>query len=120
MRSLRSRLIVGAALVAVVPLGLAILFFTQRIESMVREEADARLEEALGGIRADLAAATRSLEDQLETLGGDPALLRLYLMRAAEARELAGYLADRRALLRLDRLRLRDLSGRVVAEHPEE
>jgi nitrogen fixation/metabolism regulation signal transduction histidine kinase len=118
VRSLRSRLIVGAALVAIVPLGLAILFFTQRIETMVREQADARLEEALGGIRADLSAATASLAGQLQTLGGDPTLLRLYLMRAPEERELAGYLADRRSLLRLDRLRLRDLSGRVVAGDP--
>jgi two-component system nitrogen regulation sensor histidine kinase NtrY len=116
MRSLRSRLILGSALVAVVPLALAVIFFTRELESMVRVQAEARLGDALGGLRTDFRRERETLSAQLAALGRDPTLRGHYVLRVAGERDLLAYLVERRSLLGLDRLRVLDLSGRVTAD----
>ena len=81
MRSLRSRLVLGSALVAVVPLAVAMLLISQRVSRTVRAEADQRLASTLGALRTRLAADGERIGEQLRILGGDPALKRLYLVR---------------------------------------
>jgi two-component system nitrogen regulation sensor histidine kinase NtrY len=115
MRSLRSRLILGSALIALVPLTAAMLFLTRRIETTVRAQAAGRLEAALGGLRTQVRADGERVTEQLGILGRDRELRRLYLVRTGLSRDLDDYLAERRVLLGLDLLRVADLSGQVVA-----
>ena len=116
MRSLRSRLVLGSALVAVVPLAVAMLLISQRVSRTVRAEADQRLASTLGALRTRLAADGERIGEQLRILGGDPALKRLYLVRGAGNRELSDFLAERQFLLGLDFLEVADSSRRVIAE----
>jgi len=73
MRSLRSRLILGSALVSLVPLAVAMVLLSQHIQRTVRAEA-------------------------------------------AERRDLADYLGEKRFLLGLDFLNVADSSGALVAD----
>ena len=108
MNSLRSRLIVGSALIAVVPLVAVILVLSQRVESMVREDASQRLDAALGGLRARLAADAGTMAARIELLAQDPQLRRLHLVLPTSGLELTEYLAERRFLLGLDLLQVSD------------
>lgn len=119
MRSLRSRLILGSALIALVPLAAATLLLTRRIETTVRAQAAGRLEAALGGLRTRLRADGERVAEQLGILARDRELRRLYLVRTGASRDLDDYLAERRVLLGLDVLRVADLSGQVVAPSDE-
>ena len=56
MRSLRARLVLGSALVAIVPLALVMILFSWEIERLVRAQAADRLQAALGGLQARIAA----------------------------------------------------------------
>jgi len=116
MRSLRSRLVLGSALVAVVPLAVAMLLISQRVSRTVRAEADQRLASTLGALRTRLAADGERIGEQLRILGGDLALKRLYLVRGAGSRELSDFLVERQFLLGLDFLEVADSSRRVIAE----
>ena len=116
MRSLRSRLIAGSSLVAVVPLAVAIYFLSHRIESMVRTQGAERLSAALGGLRSELRFDGERIAEKLRILARDPVLKRLYLLRPAGSRDLNEYLAERRLLLVLDFLEIADSSGTVVAD----
>jgi len=116
MRSLRSRLILGSALVAVAPLAAAIYLLSNRVESLMRTQAAERLEAALGGLESRLRTEGGRLEERLLILGRDPVLKRLYLLRPEGSRDLADYVAERRFLLGLDLLALADTSGAVVAD----
>ena len=116
MRSLRSRLILGSALVAVVPLAVAMLLLSRRIETLVRTQATERLDAALGTLAARLEGDRARVAERLEILGAEPQLKRLYLVRPAGTRDLADYLGERRILLGLDFLRVVDTTGVTVAE----
>jgi hypothetical protein len=116
MRSLRSRLIVGAALIAVIPLALSMYILSRQIETTVRRESEARLIAALGGLQSDLGAETERVSEKLRLLGEDPVLKRLYLVRRGDRRELIEYLAERRFLVGLDRLQVMDAAGVVEAD----
>ncbi len=116
MNSLRSRLILGFALVAVVPLTIAMLLLGQRIQGTVRAQAAARLDASLGLLQAQLAADGQRLDEKLALLAGDPQLKRLYLIETPTDLDLRSYLADQRFLLDLDFLGIADTSGRIIAD----
>jgi len=115
MRSLRARLILGIALVAIVPLGLALVLMSKRVESMVREESGRRLETGVRALQAEMRERLLRTEAKLGILSRDPLLRRLYLVRAGGARELGDYLAERRILLDLDYLEVDGLDSLPVA-----
>lgn len=116
MNSLRSRLILGSSLIAVVPLAAAIVLLSQRMETTVRTQAAARLDAALGGLRSQLADDGRTTAERVRILARDPQLRRLYLVHPAGRVELAEYLSERRFLLGLDLLRIADTTGVEVAD----
>jgi len=116
VRSLRSRLILGSALIAVVPLAVAMVLLSQRIEAMVRTQATERLDAALGTLATRLEGDRARIAERLAILAAEPQLKRLYLVRPAGGRDLADYLGERRILLGLDFLRVADTTGAVVSE----
>ena len=116
MRSLRSRLILGSALIAILPLALAMFLFSRQVGSMVRAQAAERLAAALGGLEAQLRVDGERVAERLQILGRDPTLKRLYLVREPGGRELADYVEERRRLLGLSFLRVTDTKGGVVVE----
>ena len=116
MNSLRTRLIVGFALVAVLPLALAMLLLGTRIQSTVRAEADLRLAAEIGVVQGELATDAERLAARLALLARDPQLRRLYLVESGNSLELRDYLADQRFLLGLDYLAVLDSAGRVQAD----
>jgi signal transduction histidine kinase len=116
MRSLRARLIVGSALIAVVPMAVAMFLFAHQMDARVRDEAADRLDAALGGMQAQIQMDRSRVADQLQALGQDPTLKRLYLVRSGSSRDLADDLAERRRVLGLDFLRVIDADGATVAE----
>ena len=115
MNSLRSRLILGSSLIALVPLAIAIYFLSQRVEGMVRIQAEERLGTALGGLQAELHANAEQVAQKLGILAKDVTLKRLYLLNPGGSRDLSQYLAEKRFLLGLDFLQVSDPSGIVVA-----
>ena len=80
MRSLRARLIVALSLLAIIPIGVGMIFLTGRIESMVRTEANERLETALETMQTQVAEDGRGVVGKLEFLGRDAQLKRLFLL----------------------------------------
>jgi len=118
MTSLKARLILAFSLITIIPLAIAMVLLTVRIESMVRSQASERLQSALGGMRDQVATDGRQIAAKLEILGRDPVLKRLYLLRPAGSRDLSDFLAERQFLLGLDFLSVADSSGEVVAAGP--
>ncbi len=116
MSSLRSRLILGFALVAVVPLTVAMLVISQRIRASVQTQAAERLGATLGLLREQLRSDGGRVAERLRILGRDPDLKRLYLLQPTGGRDLADYLAEKRFLLGLDFLAVVDTGGAVVAD----
>jgi two-component system, NtrC family, nitrogen regulation sensor histidine kinase NtrY len=114
MKSLRSRLIVGFSLLAVIPLGVALLL-ASRVRAMVEAQAAERLSDSLGMIEARMAADFYGDPFRLADVGLDPELSRLYLNRSPWSSELKYFLERRRALTGLDFLDAADTSGTVVA-----
>lgn len=114
MKSLRSRVIVGCALVALVPLAIAMFFLSRRVEDTVRTEAEGRLGAALDGLSLQLATDAKQIDGKLQILAKDPVLKRLYLLQPSGSRDLNDYLAERRFLLGLDFLDVSDAQGAVV------
>ena len=116
MRSLRARLVLGSALVAIVPLALVMILFSWEIERLVRAQAADRLQAALGGLQARIAAEGEQTSRRLEILGTDPTLKRLYLLAPSGSRDLSDYLEQRRFLLGLDFLEVLDTTGVVISD----
>jgi signal transduction histidine kinase len=111
MNSLRSRLLLGSSLIAVVPLTAAILLLSQRMGATVRTQAAARLEGTLAGLRAQLADDAAVTAERVRIQARDPQLRRLFLVRPAGGVQLAEFLAERRFLLGLDLVRIVDANG---------
>lgn len=118
MKSLKARLILAFSLITLIPLALAMVILTARIQSMVRSQAEERLASALEGIGAQTTEDGRSIAAKAGILSRDPQLKRLYLLRPSGSRDLSEYLAERQVLLGLDLLSVADSSGRVVAAGP--
>jgi signal transduction histidine kinase len=116
MRSLRARLVAGSALVAVVPLAVAMYLLSQRVESMVRTQAAERFRAAIGGLGSELASDRGRIERQLEILARDPTLKRLFLLQPSGSRDLRDYVVERQSLLGLDFLTVSDDRGTAVAD----
>lgn len=116
MRSLRSRLVLGFALVAVVPLALALFVLSQRIRSTVRSEASERLGAALSTIEARQRADAERALQRLEIVARDGSLRRLALVQPVAVRDLAEFLDEKRFLLGLDFLSVTDLGGHAIAD----
>jgi two-component system nitrogen regulation sensor histidine kinase NtrY len=116
VRSLRSRLILGVSLVAVVPLALTTVLLVGRIEAMVRTQAAGRLGAALGSLQVEVASDGDRVAEKLAILARDPQLKRLYLLKPMGSRDLSEYLTERRFLLGLDFLSVRDPSGARIGE----
>ena len=116
MKSLRARLIAGSALVALVPLAVAIYLLSQRVETMVRTQAAERLNAALGGLQTELDSDRARIDEQLQILARDATLKRLYLLQPSGSRDLNDYVAERQSLLGLDFLGISNEAGTVVAE----
>lgn len=115
MRSLRARIIAGIAFVAIVPLALALVLLSARVERMVREDSGKRLETGVRALQAEMRERRNLTEAKLGILSRDPLLRRLYLVRAGGARELGEYLAERRILLDLDYLEVDGLDSLPAA-----
>ena len=116
MTSLRSRLILGCALIAVVPLATAMTLLAGRIQGTVRADADARLGATLDDARARLADEGERVAEKLELLARDPQLKRLDLAGLADSAETRDRLATQQFLLDLDYLWLADSSGHVIVD----
>ncbi|HKW50668.1 MAG TPA: ATP-binding protein [Candidatus Eisenbacteria bacterium] len=116
MKSLRARLIVGSAFVALVPLAVAMYFLSQRVETMVRTQAAERLNAALGGLQTELDLDRARIDQQLQILARDPTLKRLYLLQPSGSRDLSDYVDERQSLLGLDFLQVSNEAGTVVAD----
>jgi signal transduction histidine kinase len=116
MKSLRSRLILGVAIVTLVPLALSMYLLSRRIEGTVRAEAAERLSAALVRLEDEVLTDGELMAAQLGILAKDPTLKRLYLLQPAGSRDLAEHLALQRFLLGLDFLHVADTSGGVIAD----
>jgi nitrogen fixation/metabolism regulation signal transduction histidine kinase len=113
--SLKARLILAFSLITLIPLAIAMVFLTARIQSMVRSQAEERLASALEGIGTQTAEDGGRIAAKIEILARDPQLKRLYLLRPSGSRDLADYLAERQVLLGLDLLAVTDSSGHAAA-----
>ena len=116
MNSLRVRLVLGFALVAILPIALVTLLLGRRIQAEVRAQSAERLAAALGFLQVRLDADAGRLHEKLALLAADAQLKRLYLVEAGTDAELREHLATQRFLLDLDYLAVVDTAGRVVAD----
>jgi nitrogen fixation/metabolism regulation signal transduction histidine kinase len=116
MNSLRTRLILGFSLVALVPLALAMLLLGTRIQRTVHDQAAARLAAALNVLRGELENDGERLQARLALIARDPQLKRMFLVGSADDLELRQYLADQRFLIGLDYLAVADSAGRLRAD----
>ena len=116
MNSLRTRLILGFSLVAILPLALALVLLEQRIQQTMRDQAAARLDSAVGVARTGIASDGERLEARLHVLARDPQLRRLLLVDSLGGLELRQYLEAQRFLLGLDHLSVSDSTGATVAD----
>jgi signal transduction histidine kinase len=115
MNSLRVRLILGLTLIALVPLAIAIVLLTDRLERMVRGEAADRVSAALTAVTSQLAEDQRRTVEKVQILARDPDLSqRLRLVPLEGGLDLADFLEQRRFLLGLDFLRVTDPTGNSV------
>jgi signal transduction histidine kinase len=114
VRSLRSRVIFGCTLVALVPLAIAMFLLSKRVEETVLTDAEGRLSAALDGLTIQLNTDAKQTAGKLQILARDPVLKRLYLLQPSGSRDLNDYLAERRFLLGFDFLDVSDAQGAVV------
>jgi two-component system, NtrC family, nitrogen regulation sensor histidine kinase NtrY len=115
MRSLRSWLILGVSLTAVIPLAIALYVMSLRIQETVQRQANERLTSATAVLEEQIGSEATRIADKVRILSRDPALRRLYLVGASR-RELDDHLAQQRFLLDLDFLRVSDTSDAVVGD----
>jgi nitrogen fixation/metabolism regulation signal transduction histidine kinase len=116
MTSLRSRLVLGVLLAAVLPPAIVTWLLAGRIQQAVRGQARERLAASLEVARSGLAADAARMEARLEVLARDPEIRRLLLVRPDDGGALAAVLAERRALLGFDRLAVTDAAGALAAD----
>jgi signal transduction histidine kinase len=115
MSSLRARLIWGIAIAAIVPLALAMLLLARQIRTTLGRDAARLLGAEIAELQSTIAGDRQRMTARLRIVANDAALKRAYLVRSTSGRDLADALAERRFLLGLDVLEVRDTSGAVVA-----
>jgi signal transduction histidine kinase len=113
--SLRARLVLGAVLVAIAPVALAVTVLGARLESTVRRQAGERLAAALDVLEAQLRAEGAQVTAKLELLAADAELKRALLLDAGDA-GLREHVAVQQYLVGLDYLGVTDTAGAIVAE----
>ena len=118
VKTLRSQLRWGIALVALLPIAVSLLILSRRIESDLREESVRRIDAALQATQTRLASFAALTKQRLEILGRDPQLRRLYLVASGNDYELRDYLAERRVLLGLDFLEIVATDGSAPEPKP--
>ncbi len=116
MNSLRARLTLGFALVAIVPLAASMLLLARQVRETVGRDAEARLDASLASVRAELSGQGTRLSSRLEQLAADPELRRLLLVEDETGAALGDHLAARLGLLDLDYLWVTDAAGAVMAD----
>ena len=116
MNSLRTRLILGFALVAVLPLALAMALLEQRIRFTMNTQASEQLDSALEIAQRQLASDASNLRVRLLRLAEDAELKRMHLVEPEGGLGLRRLLEDRRFLLGLEYLAVTDSAGRMVAD----
>ena len=114
MKSLRSRLILAFALVAVIPLGIAMALLGGRVQRTITEESEQRLGDALTTLEAQLRLDGQRLSTRIDRLASDPRLLRI--LSEHDRSDLRSYLDESRERLDLDGLGVRDASGWIAAD----
>jgi len=114
MSSLRSRLTLGSALIAVIPLAATMLLLSQQIGAMVRSQAAERLNAALDGLQAQLQVEGEKIDSQLRAVGNDASLRRLVLVHRGASLDLIYELSEKRMLLGLDFLQVVEQGGRLI------
>lgn len=115
MTSMRARLVWGVAIAAIVPLVVVMLLLTRQIRVTLGRDATRLLRAELTNLDSALAGDRERMAARLRIVAGDPALKRAYLVRSASGRDLGDALAERRFLLGLDALEVRDSAGAWVA-----
>jgi signal transduction histidine kinase len=115
MNSLRARLTWGIAVAAIVPLALAMLLLARQIRTTLGHDAARLLAAEISELQSTLAGDRQRMAARLRIVANDAALKRAYLVRSTTGRDLADALAERRFLLGLDVLEVRDTSGALVA-----
>jgi len=116
VRSLRSRLILGFSLVAIIPTLVATMLLGRRIQQSVNAQAAERLSGALGVLIEQMSSDATWNGVKLGLLARDPQLKRLYLVESASGPELREFLANQQFLLDVDFLWVTDTTGRVLAD----
>ena len=116
MNSLRSRLIWGFSLVALLPLALALALLGTRVRQTMEQQSEARLDAAIRVARGELVADGQRLAARVALLARDPQLKRLYLVESSGDLELRQFLAEQRFLLGVDYLAVTDTGGHVTAD----
>lgn len=111
MTSLRARLILAFAAVAVVPLVIAVAWLDLRLQASVRADAEARLRAALALVETRIADERSGIAERVTTLAADPELRRLYLLGDRTRDELREYLQRELPLVGLDELFVEDRGG---------
>ncbi len=115
MNSLRSRLVLAFALVALVPLAIAMALMATRIQETVRVEAADRLNATLANVSARIRADGETLGGRLQVMARERALARLGAASQPADTALTRDLTVRAYLLGLDALEWLGPGGLVVA-----
>jgi signal transduction histidine kinase len=115
LHSLRTRLVLGFALVALVPLALAMALLAARIQETVRTEAANRLNATLGIVAGQIRADAERIHGRLKVLARERGLASLGAAAQPGDTALVRELTTRRYLLGLDVLEWIGPGGLVVA-----
>ncbi len=116
MRSLRTQLVLGCTLIAIVPLAVAMGLYAGRMQRVIHGEAEERLGEALGVVSRGLAGDAEHLAAGVAILARDRELRRLHLVDAAGGSELSALLENQRVLIGSDLLQVTDRAGQPSAD----
>ena len=115
MNSLRTRLIAGFALAAILPLAIALVVLGQQVRSRVQRQASERLNGTLTLLASQFRSDAEALGERLKVLARDATLRRLYSIEPSGP-ALRQALAEERFLLGLDFLGVTDTNGTVIAD----
>jgi signal transduction histidine kinase len=113
MNSLRARLVLGFAVVSLIPIALGFGLLARQLRQTVRAQAAERLSAAVAVLEQQMRSDGERMAARLALLARDPELKRAYLVRTARD-GLEAYLADRRILLGLDYLAVLGPGGEAV------